>query len=136
MAHPDLDRLLSFCLPFAQEMLKKHGEFHPFAVTVLTNGELNPIAIDSGEEHPSATKMIDQLTDLLKHNSAKGELQAAAICYDVRVTVQGDEKKDAITVFLEHSNGDVSRFIFRTARNCFVAINTKQLSGSKLHATC
>ena len=62
MAHPDLDRLLSFCLPFAQEMLKKHGEFHPFAVTVLTNGELNPIAIDSGEEHPSATKMIDELT--------------------------------------------------------------------------
>jgi hypothetical protein len=106
MAHPDLDRLLSFCLPFAQEMLKKRDEFYPFAATVLINGELNPLAINSGEEHPSAKKMIDELTGVLKHNSAKGELQAAAICYDGRVTVQSDEKKDAITVFLEHSNGE------------------------------
>jgi hypothetical protein len=59
MAHPDLDRLLSFCIPFAQDQLKKHDGFHPFAAVVDAGEDVKPVAIYEGEEHPQPTEMIE-----------------------------------------------------------------------------
>jgi hypothetical protein len=106
MAHPDLDRLLDFCIPFAQDQLKKRGEFYPFAARVNAEGTLNPLAIYEGDEKPVPTEMITSLVALLQSLVPKGELLASAICHDGRVTVPGKEKQDAITVSLEHSNGE------------------------------
>ncbi len=106
MAHPDLDRLLEYCVPFAQQQLKKRGEFYPFAVQILAEGELNPVAIDDGVETPVPSEMITAFIDLFRHFAPQSALEAVAICYDGRVTVPGKEKQDAITVFLEHSNGE------------------------------
>jgi hypothetical protein len=50
--------------------------------------------------------MIENFVALFRHFAPKGGLQAVAICYDGRVAVEGEPKKDAITVFLEHSDGD------------------------------
>jgi len=40
MAHPDLDQLLNAVLPFAQQMLSKHGEFFPFGASMTIDGEI------------------------------------------------------------------------------------------------
>jgi hypothetical protein len=39
LAHEDLNELLNALLPFAQEMLTKHGEFFPFGVSIAAGGE-------------------------------------------------------------------------------------------------
>ena len=105
MAHPDLDRLLDWCIPFAQDCLKKRATFYPFAATIHADGELAPLAIHSGDDQPNASEMIAEFTSLIASLASDGIL-AAAICYDGRVTVPGKEKQDAITVFLEHRNGE------------------------------
>ena len=46
MAHPDLDRLLSFCIPFAQDQLKKNNGFHPFAAVINSEGAIEPLALE------------------------------------------------------------------------------------------
>jgi hypothetical protein len=106
MAHPDLDRLAGWCIPFAQDCLKKRGQFYPFAATIQSDGELGPLAIDDGNDKPAPSEMIAGLTELIRGMVPAGGFQASAICYDGRVTVSSKEKQDAITILLEHANGE------------------------------
>jgi len=36
--HPDLDALLNNLLPFAERMLREHGEFYPFGGSITPDG--------------------------------------------------------------------------------------------------
>lgn len=101
MAHPALDRLMDFCLRFAQSMLAKNGTFHPFAATVNGAGELSPVAVPLGEEVPTSRALVQQYTVLLKDLAAAGEIAAAALCYEMPLA-----DGDSITVSLEHTNGE------------------------------
>ncbi len=87
-------------------MLTKRAAFYPFAAAVYGDGELRPIAIDEGTETPSPSEMIASLRNLFKNLASQEGIHAAAICYDGRVTIPGKEKQDAITVALEHVNGE------------------------------
>jgi hypothetical protein len=40
MKHPELDALLNTFLPFAQTMLREHGEFYPFGAIMTSSGEI------------------------------------------------------------------------------------------------
>jgi len=92
MAHPDLDELHNFLLPFAQEMLAKYGEFYPFGAS---------------SEHPPSQHMIDLITQGFYEKAMNGVIRAAGICYDVRTLPPGEVKKsDAICISLEHRSGD------------------------------
>jgi hypothetical protein len=107
MAHPDLDRLLNAVLPFAQEMLAKHGEFFPFGASIASDGEIVCHGAYNGEEHPPSQELIDLLTQAFRQQAASGQIRAAALCYDVRTTPPGHvEKMDAICVSAEHENGE------------------------------
>ena len=108
MAHPDLDRLVDYCLRLAQDLLKKSGKFYPFAATMKPDGEIGLLALHSSEEKPLSQTLIDQLTELLKTLAHKEEARAAALCFDSRVSTDGNaaHKRDAIAVALEHSNGE------------------------------
>jgi hypothetical protein len=106
MAHPDMDDLLSYCIPAAQDLLTNNGEFYPIAATKGKDGLLTPRAIYSGNEHPKSSEMIDEFVALFRNEGLREGLEAVAICYDGRVSVDGQTKKDAITIFLEHNNGE------------------------------
>jgi len=106
MAHAYLDQLVSFCLPFAQDQLGKRGEFYPFAATVHFDGALTPLAIDDGDERPKPSEMILRFVELIRSFVPRGGLEASAICYDGLVSLEGRPKRDAITVELEHANGE------------------------------
>ncbi|MBI2190810.1 MAG: hypothetical protein HYU36_02350 [Planctomycetes bacterium] len=107
MAHPDLDELLNALYSFAQEMLAKHGEFHPFGVSLSRDGEMALEQGYTGDEHPPSEQMIDTLVGGLRAMAGKQEIRAAGICLDVRVTPPGTtEKSDAICARLEHENGE------------------------------
>jgi hypothetical protein len=106
MAHPDLDQLLNAVLPFAKQMIEKHGEFYPFGSTMLLDGNINSDAAYDGNEHPLSQDVIDMLTRSFHQQAIDGKLRAAGICYDVRVIPPGQAiKTDAVCISLEHSEG-------------------------------
>jgi len=107
MAHPDLDELHNFLLPFAQEMLAKYGEFYPFGASMGVNGAISAEAAYDGSEHPPSQHMIDLITQGFYEKAMNGVIRAAGICYDVRTLPPGEVKKsDAICISLEHRSGD------------------------------
>lgn len=112
VAHPDLDRLMNFCVPFAQQRLAEDGRFHPFAATLHSSGEITPQATYTGEEHPEVHELVKDYTHLLKNIASRGEASAAALCFDYCLPITGEpsadraKKKDAIAIGLEHCNGE------------------------------
>ena len=98
-AQDDLDDLLDASLPFAQEMLDKHGEFFPYALALTASGETNHVAGDPGEgEQPSSVAVLKTLVEGLR--TERDTLRAAALVSDVRLS-----DSDAVRVELEHAEG-------------------------------
>jgi hypothetical protein len=109
MAHPDLDQLLNALLPFAQQMLSKHGEFYPFGSAMTTDGKIEAHGAYDGDEQPPSQQLIDLLTQAFRQQAAAGQIRAAAICYDICTIPPGQsEKTDAICVSAEHQNGEAA----------------------------
>lgn len=112
MAHSDLDQLLNALMPFAQQMLSKHGEFFPFGAAMSADGEIGLHAGDTGEEQPEAQEVIGLLTAGFRQQAAEGSIRAAGVCVDIRTIPPGQqEKTDAISVPLEHQSGEAATVI-------------------------
>src|SRR5437867_4090945 len=79
MAHPDFDELLNFLIPFAQQMLSKHGEFFPFGAMVSATGEVTAEAAYDGDEQPPSERIIDLLTGAFRQKAAERQIRAAGI---------------------------------------------------------
>src|SRR5215211_3824043 len=75
MPHADLEELLNALLPFAQEMLTKHGEFYPFGASVDAKGEIAVQAADSCEENAASEKVIDMLVAGMRDEARRGEIR-------------------------------------------------------------
>jgi hypothetical protein len=108
MAHPDLDLLFDTVLPMAKLLLGKQGEFYPFGATMSPSGEITCIgARTEGDDHPPSQPLIDAVTKAFQDHAAKGQLRAAALCYDVRTIPPGETRKtDAVCCALEHASGE------------------------------
>jgi hypothetical protein len=102
----DLDALLDPLLGFAQDMLRKHGEFHPFGNAMTVDGQVELSAASTGSETPPAQELIDLMVAALRKRAAAGEIRAAGLCYDVRMRGSDGNATDAISVALEHVAGD------------------------------
>jgi hypothetical protein len=112
MANPDFEELLNALMPFAQEMLAKNGEFYPFGATMASDGKVNAVSADMGEEQPETQALIDMMIQGFRQEAAAGSLRAAGICVDIRTIPPGQtEKTDAICARLEHSSGEAVRVI-------------------------
>lgn len=98
-AQDDLDELLNASLPFAQQMLGKHGEFFPYGVAIASDGETRLVAGDpSLGERPPSTAIIASIVQGLR--SERDTLRAVAVVSDVRLA-----DSDAIRVETEHVEG-------------------------------
>jgi len=98
-AQADMDNMLQAALPFAQQMLAKHGEFYPYAVSMSAGGEVAMVAADIGTEKPASRDLLASLYEGLA--SRAQELRAAAIVSDVKL----GSGEDAIRVEVEHREG-------------------------------
>jgi hypothetical protein len=120
MSRADLDRLLNALLPFAQEMLKKHGEFYPFAMALTSEGELIAVTTYTGGENPPSQQVIDELITALRADAQQGRYRATGICFDVRVLPpNGTEKSDAVAVVLEHEKGEAVQVFLPYGKKLF-----------------
>jgi hypothetical protein len=113
-AQSDLDGLLGFLLDVAQDQLAKRGSLAPFGAAVGATGEPRLIAAvpPDGTGEISGTLLISTLVDGLR--TQRAELRAAGIGFDVRLP---DEDRDAISVDLEHREGQSMRVLLPYAKN-------------------
>jgi hypothetical protein len=105
MSHPkaDCEALMNSVLPFAKQMLERHGEFLPFGGAMRTNGELVAVAGYDGSEHPPTPVLIRLIKDGFVEAARKKEYKATALVYDVRVKLPSSgEKSDAVAISLNH----------------------------------
>jgi hypothetical protein len=100
------ERLMDALLPFAEEMLVKHGEFYPFGGALNLNGKVINQGAWTGQEHSPSEDVIKVLHEGLKKGAEGGEFLATALVYDVKVIPPGKaEKTDAVAVDVDHRDG-------------------------------
>jgi hypothetical protein len=99
----DCETLMNKVLPFAEQMLKEHGEFVPYGGALKNTGEIASIAGYDGRERPPLIDVIKLLKQGFVAGAKSGDFKATALVYDVRVVVPSSGKKsDAIAVSLNH----------------------------------
>lgn len=99
--------VMNFGLPLAADMLKRHGEFRPFAAAMRPNGEVVCLGAYDGRDYPSLAgsfaDLIASLKEALIAGARRREYVATALFYDVGFTLQaGDARTDAIAISLDH----------------------------------
>ena len=107
-AREDYNALLEMLMPFAEQMLKKHGEFFPFGAAVSTAGEIGAHATYDGNETPASEEVIAMLVQGFQGEARGGKIRATGICYDGRI-VQDGKKVDAVIISLEHVSGSATK---------------------------
>lgn len=95
-----MDAMLAAALPFAQQMLDKHGAFAPYAVSMNSAGEIGMVAAHAASEHPETAEVLADLYDGLRTQSVT--LRAVGVASDVTLANSGE---DAIHLEIEHREG-------------------------------
>jgi hypothetical protein len=108
-ARDELDALLNAVLPFAEQMLRQHGDFYPFGATIGHDGRISLIQPDLGEDEeiPETEQIVHLLYEGLRHEALRGEIRGGAVCTNVSVHLdENDEETDAVRVSLDHAKHD------------------------------
>lgn len=107
MAETDFTQLLNTLIPFAQEMISKHGEVIPFGSSIGVDGKINLNTPYEEHNRPTSQLVIDIITQAFRKSARDGKIRAAGICYDVQTIPPGKNKKtDAIWITLEQRSGE------------------------------
>jgi len=109
MAEPtdEIQELLNFLLPYAEQMLNQHGEFYPYAAALDSDGELNAVGTDVDDESPDVGELLLALHEGLREQAAEGAIRASGIAADVTLTdPDSGETTDAVQVELDHADAD------------------------------
>jgi hypothetical protein len=108
MAEPreEIEQLLNYLLPFAEQMLSKHGEFYPYAATMGTGGEVQAVSA-AEDEQPDVGELLLTLHTVLREQASRGAIRASGIAADVTLThPDSGEVTDAVQLELDHAETD------------------------------
>ena len=98
-------QLMNAALPFAEQMLEKHGEFFPYGLALNTEGKIVSVAGHSEKQQPQASEIIQIIKSGFIEGAKLGQYRATALVYDVRVALPSSgNKSDAIAVSLNHKD--------------------------------
>ena len=105
-AKHEIEQLLNFLLPVAEEELSREGEFYPCAAMVAADGELKSVTAPAGED-PEVGELLVALHEELRAQAASGSIRASGIAADVTLTdPDSGETTDAVQLELDHADGD------------------------------
>ena len=105
MAEPrqEIEQLLNYLLPFAEQMLSKDGEFYPYAAMMDTGGEVQAVSA-AGDEQPDVGELLLTLHAELRERAAEGAIRASGIASDVTLTdPDSGTVTDAVQLELDHA---------------------------------
>ena len=104
-AKTDVEKLMNAMLPFAEQMLEKHGEFLPYGAAMTPAGKVVSIGGYDGREHPPSQDIIKLLKDSFRSAAKAKKYKATGIFFDVRTVPPGAvEKTDAVAIALDHKD--------------------------------
>jgi hypothetical protein len=110
MAEPtdEIQELLNYLLPHAEQMLNEHGEFYPYAAALDSDGQLNAVGADVEDDDSSDVgEVLLALHEGLRERAAEGAIRATGIAADVTLTdPDSGETTDAVQVELDHADAD------------------------------
>lgn len=107
----DFEVLMNIFFPFAEELLRKYGEFHPFAGAINNDGEVVSVGDHNGEEQLESQELVSRLKESLK--TGRENFKAGTVFYDVRTRdSETGNTSDAIAVFVEHKEGKTAYEFF------------------------
>jgi hypothetical protein len=129
-ARADFDTLLETLMPFAEQMLNKHGEFYPFGAAVNAQGEVVSVSPEEETEMPASEEVIQSLTRRLDTEARAGNARATGICYNGRIVQEGKEI-DAIICTLEHESGEASKTYVPYKKGLFGKYKLGDISASQ-----
>jgi hypothetical protein len=102
-AKAESEALMNEAVPFAEKMLRQHGECYPHGYIMKPSGEIALVAGYDGTDRPKSQIIIDLLVAGFKRDAAVGKVKATALVYDILVAPPGaSEKSDLIAVALDH----------------------------------
>jgi hypothetical protein len=104
-AKEQVEKLMNDLMPFAEKMIREHGEFYPFAALTNHNGKTEMVAQTEGDR-PEPSEVLDSLTVALRKAARNG--QCTATCRVVHVALDNPEKGervDAVQFLLDHAEG-------------------------------
>lgn len=100
----ECEALLDKLLPFAEEQLKKYGEYYPFGAVLLNDGTVELTATYDGNEHPESTEEIRSLIEIHKTLAKEGKIKASGIVWNASVKNQNGTETDSIIGSFEHKD--------------------------------
>ena len=102
----EVELLMNDGMVFAELMLSKHGEFHPFSRALDVGGKIQNVDAFDGREFPPGKEALEFLESGLRVKVLKDKDLAVSIFSNVTVrSSETNESIDAIQVGLEHSSG-------------------------------
>jgi len=108
MAEPreEIEQILNYLLPFAEQMLSEHGEFYPYAATMDPGGEVQAVSA-AGDERPDVGELLLALHAELREQASQGAIRASGIAADVTLTDPDSGRvTDAVQLELDHAETD------------------------------
>lgn len=108
MAEPreEIEQILNYLLPFAEQMLSEHGEFYPYAATMNAGGEVQAVAA-ADHQRPDVGELLLALHAELREQASRGAIRASGIAADVTLTDPDSGKvTDAVQLELDHAETD------------------------------
>jgi hypothetical protein len=101
----DVEKIMNAMLPFAEQMLEKHGEFFPYGAAMTQDGEVVAVGSYDSREKPPSQDVINHLKKVLRSGAKAKKYKASAIFFDVRIVPPGTiDKTDAIAIALDHQD--------------------------------
>jgi len=80
-----LASLLRYCEQFAQQMLARSGEFHPFGSFVNAEGKIEALGAHLGSEFPAGGEVYTFLESAVASMAAQGKVSAYALAANVSI---------------------------------------------------
>ena len=88
----------------AENQIKKHREFYPFAAVILMDDTVELTGSFDGNEHPESKDVINDLIQIHKQLASEGKIKASGIAWNASVASADGKPTDAIIVSLEHKD--------------------------------
>ncbi|HEY0611782.1 MAG TPA: hypothetical protein VGD35_19050 [Chitinophaga sp.] len=111
----------------AENFLNEAGEFYPFGAVIDTKGDLKPVGIYFGEEHPDAGEVIDRLGVALYEGLERGDYKIVGMGIDIYLPGRGEKKRSAIEIRIMDINGLIAKFWLPYQLNQFNKVEFEEL---------